>query len=60
MVSGRPPGALAGARVVDPTRVLAGSFCTQLPADMDADVVESEEPDGNPVRRQGTVREGPS
>ncbi|MDA1279895.1 MAG: CoA transferase [Chloroflexi bacterium] len=48
------PEALDGVRVLDCSQILAGPFCSMLLADMGADVVKIEKPDGgDDTRRMG-------
>jgi CoA:oxalate CoA-transferase len=57
---GRGPKPLAGVRVVDFSHVLAGPFCTRILADLGADVIKVETPQGDLSRRLGDRRGGMS
>lgn len=54
--TGPPHGLLAGVRVVDLSRVLAGPFGAMQLSEMGADVVKVEFPSGDPVREVGPHR----
>jgi crotonobetainyl-CoA:carnitine CoA-transferase CaiB-like acyl-CoA transferase len=58
MSNGASPGALAGLRVIDLSRVLGGPFCTQILGDHGADVIKVEPPQGDETRGWGPPFKG--
>jgi crotonobetainyl-CoA:carnitine CoA-transferase CaiB-like acyl-CoA transferase len=52
------PGALAGLKVIDLTRVLGGPYCTMVLSDHGAEVIKLEPPQGDETREWGPPFDG--
>ncbi len=54
------PGPLQGIRVLDFTAMLAGPHCTRLMADLGAEIIKVEGPEGDLIRGRAPLRDGNS